>query len=685
MPLLEAVGLRSPQPQPKPVAEVPAKVKGRLDRGRKAMLKDAAIRRMCVRFERGETYWFIGARGQLSQQSTVTDLTTRDGKPPHRVRNKYNFIRPIVTAKVSASSQATPGFEVVPSTTDSARIGAARLAEKISLSGYDKWHLHSVDMDCSYNAIGGGGEGFAVPYFDPNVGPYTQKIDDETGEPLVDDAGQPVMIGEGEIKVIALCGNEVYWEPGQDFMDSRWHAIERAVPMEDIEEMPGFFGKPLKADAATSDIPTDVRPDNMAMKTEYFERPCPKYPEGRHLVIANGRQVVPERRYPLRNRKGVVIDEPVPHRLAWDIGGGKQRDFGLTWQLADAQRTAQDARNKAVEWKNRSLMPQWKAKTGSITTRPTDEPGSIMYYKGDEAPEQEIPQPIPDSLFKIADVAKDDMREIGFSTQLDAGPNVAARTVQAVVEQSALQWAQFLVSKADWWSRLMRHCLVLASCHYSEPRLMTFRGRDGWEHVQDFEGAQLMDEVDVRVFPHSLVSLTRDGVRDQLDWIATRFPGFLSPQEALAALQAGSIDRISQSYWLDVARANNAVQKIRDGSSMDMPVGGSSNPLTGQPEIGEDGQPVGIPMWMPGEQDNLQIWERVFGDWMKTDDYAAQTPEAQEQGRLVWNAIQALKTVKAQREAQQQNAMAEQLGMKNAAKPGDVKPLPDLPGPASQQ
>lgn len=663
------------------VTEVPAVIKTRMERGRKAMLKGAAIRRMCVRFERGESYHYLTSQGTLAEQATVTDPVSRNGKPPHRVRNKYNFIRPVVTSKVSASSQSTPGFEVVPSTTDAQRVGAAQMAQRIALAGYDKWRMHSVDIECTYNAIGGGGEGFAVPYFDPNVGPYHPKIDPETGERLIDPkTGQPVMQGEGEIKILVLSGNECYWEDGTDFMSSRWHAIETARNLDDLYELDGFFGDPLKPDATTSDIPTDVKPEGKAMCTEYFERPSPKCPDGRHLVIANGRQIVPERTYPLRKRDGSVIDEPVPHRLAWDLGDGKTRDYGLTYQLVDAQRTAQDARNKAVEWKNRGLMPQWTARQGTVLTRPTDEPGKIMYYKGDKAPEQETPQPIPDSLFKIGEVAKDDLREIGFATQLDAAPNVAARTVQAVVEQSQLQWAQFLVSKAEWWSRLMRHCLVLVTCHYTEPRLMTFKGRDGWEHIPDFQGASLMDEVDVRVFPHSLVTLTRDGVRDQLDWLIQRFPGFLTPQETLAALQAGSIDRITQTYWLDLARANNAVQKIRDGSASQMPTAGTINPLTGRTEVNPDtGQPDEIPMWMPSEQDNLDVWERVFGDWMKTDDFAQASSLAQQQARAVWDAIQSLKTVKAQRDAAQQNAMAAQIGLQNAATPPATKPLPSLP------
>jgi hypothetical protein len=38
------------------------------------------------------------------------------------------------------------------------------------------------------------------------------------------------------------------------------------------------------------------------MKTEYFERPCPKYPEGRYFCIANNRLVVPAQPLPAPRR-----------------------------------------------------------------------------------------------------------------------------------------------------------------------------------------------------------------------------------------------------------------------------------------------------------------------------------------------------------------------------------------------
>ena len=64
------------------------------------MKQDAAKRRLCIRFERGDTWWYIDERQRLNATQTVT-TAMGGGKPPHRIRNTFNFIRPIVEDKVS--------------------------------------------------------------------------------------------------------------------------------------------------------------------------------------------------------------------------------------------------------------------------------------------------------------------------------------------------------------------------------------------------------------------------------------------------------------------------------------------------------------------------------------------------------------------------------------------------------
>jgi hypothetical protein len=690
-------------------AEIPDKVSSRIQRGRQAMKRDSLKRRLCRKFLRSETYWFINDKQRMNFQQNLPAAAPGTGKPPQRIRNTYNFIKPIVMGKVSAGSQRIPGYEVVPSGTDSKRIHAARLSEKVAIFGYDKWNIRKVTVKVMTLAIGGGGEGFAMPYFDPNVGPFLIPAPGPDGMP----SGPP--IGQGEIKIKVYDGNQVFWESGMDFLDSSWWGVESAEPIDETMNLPGFFGEKLTPDASTSDIPNDRDADNqLCIVTRYYERPCPDYPNGRVLTMAAGRVIVDYRRvdpdaldpcepWPLVGPDGQAVDEPVLHRLTWDIDVERDRPLGLTWELIDPQRTLQDIWNKLLELKNRAMNARLLAERGSNVTPLTDEPGQVVEYSA-RGNAQNVPKfedvsnaiAIAQPLMNMFELMRDTMRELGYDTQLEAQANVAAKTLNAVIEQNAAKWQSFLGDAADWHSRLMRHCLTLVSHHYSEKRLLGIRGPFGPESIADFTGSDLMSEVDIRVLPGSLDYLTKDQVTQRVLAYADR--GWITPQQAMVAIASGNADLLIQPLELDIARIDRIIQKIMDGSVMEMPTrieiidvpvldeGGQPviDPATGAPQTKQE--PQEVPSWMPMDMvDDLSVWRSRLGDFMKTDTYTDLPREGQETAKLILQAIDDLQRKQAQRQVDQQNAMAEKLGMSNAAKPQQAKALPDQSQPAGEQ
>jgi hypothetical protein len=671
----------APRPAPKPL-ETPGDVKAKLDRGRKAMLRDAPKRRLCMRFRRGDTYWYIDDKNFLNVQSTVTSASGA-GKPPHRIRNKYDFIGPIVDAKVSAATRRIPSYETTPATTDPNAIGGAKLAEKVALYGYDKWRMSIVKEKVVDLAIGGGGVGYALPYFDPNVGPYT----------LVD--GQ--WVGRGEVKVLVLSGNQVYSEPGCDFEYSKWYAIERARPMDEVREIPGYTAATLSADASTSDIPTDRQTsDNLVMVTEYFERPCPRWPQGRTMVFAGGKPIVDYRRidptsqytwgpYPLVDTDGQILDEPLIHRLVYRHDPDTDTDLGLTWLLVDFQRTVQDCYNKLLEWKNRCLNPQMKAPVNSLIDRPSDEPGSVRYYRwqGPGSPEPEwenVPSGWAEPLFRILNQAVTDMRSVSADEDFNADPNVAAATIGAVNVQAQSRWEKFMTRVEEWDSRVMRHCLLLVARHYTEPRLLSIRGRWGQpQRIPDFLGDDLFGQTDIRVTPGSTTAKSRQQIQQELAWIQANWPGYLTPEVAIAALHNGTAEDLIRSADLDMSRVNGVIQDIIDGTVLDRPEWPQqiqvTDPQTGMPVT----QTMMVPTFMPTENDSIPIWKTMFGDWMKTTEFERLPPPMQDMANKVWQAIIGQEARKADQAVQAQQAQAMANGEQNAAK-ATVKGVPSQPG-----
>jgi hypothetical protein len=659
---------------------VPRSIEERLHRGRKWVAQDARKRRLCQLFLKGEAYFYLDNKGSLNYQETALGVQG-NRRPTHRVRNRYNFIRPMVDAKVSSSTTRVPGYEVNPSSTDAEDTEAASLAQKIVRQGYEKWYLREARVKATTLAIGGGGTAFALPYFDPMVGPFRQVAGDpETGE-----EGQTV--GEGEIKILLLNGNEVGCEPGVEFYHSRWYYVETARPIGEVREMAGFNGAKLTADASTADLPTDKPNEDMCMVTLYFERPCPKYPDGRMLTIAGGQQIVPEGPYPLM-AQGKVLDAPCIHRLSYRLDPDNERDLGLTWELIDFQRTLNDILNKCVEIKNRGLHLQMIAPEGSIRRARTDEPDAITYYLGTVAPQWErAPDPaILGQLLNIFDRVLSDMRYVAADTDVDVAPNVAAGAVSQVIQQAANRWSSFLGDLARWDSEVARHCLLLAQNHYTEERTLKIRGRLGWEPEASFRGADIMGQIDVTVNPATIETRSRQAILQQLAWIQANFPGYVRPEVAIEiAMNGASPESLIERFENDKARANMIIQKIRDGSIMAMPTRMEMGPGPVDPLTGAPGPPqmLEVPIWMPRPFDEVAVQKWVFEGWLKSSEAANLPPDQYEQAMLIYQGFQQLEAQQQAQAMAAQTAQAEELGASNAAKPQEAKALPSTPSPAA--
>lgn len=660
---------------PEPV-KIPKHVEDQLRRGRDAKNEGSSNRRLCWKFWRDEHFWYVNEKNVLSALATITHING-GGKPPHRARTTRNLLRRIVEDKVSNSTRRTPGYDIAPATTDPEDAAAAGFSSRVALAGYEKWGIRRARVKVVTSAIVADG-GFAMAYFDPNVGPFHE----------IDDPESPTgkrWVGEGEIKIATFDGDQVMWEQGCDFDDSPWWAIERARPISEVTAIPGYLGGKLTPDAETRDSATDRKTGDQVLVTEYFARPTAKEPQGAKLTIANGRVILEPEKYPCRNHKGEIQDEPILHRLSYTVDPGRDRDRGLVESLIDSQRTINDCWNKLIEWKNRCLNPQLLVPRGSNITRGTgDTPGAHIHYNpiGQAKPEWEQPPRIPQELFQLLQQAREDMMFIAAHAEVDIAPDVAARTAQTAIEQAQSSWAQFLTDLAAFDAGLMRHCLYLAARHYTEDRLMTIRGRFGWEPLPAFRGADLRGQSDVRVMPDSLEPITRQGRAQRAEFLVKNFPGQFTVEQAMAALDGGGADNLTRSYELDLARAHKVVNVLKAGPAQAMAMPKRWDAEAPDPQTGNPGTEV--PGWMPRRTDNTGVWRAVVGDFIKTDEYDSLPIESHQMFDLLLEALDDIDMRKAMREAQLQTQMAEQQGLQNAAKPqGGAKPLPSQPGDTS--
>jgi len=634
---------------------IPRDVDMRVERAKRTLAEIAPRNNECMEFWRGNQYIYRSKENYLVKQGTLIG----EGKPRHRVRTTRNLILPIVRHEVAYATQRVPSYQVAPAKNDPEIISAAAVAERVAAYGYTEWGIQQVTEEViTHSIVSHTGEGFAWPYFDTSVGPYV-----DTGEGSV---------GLGEIRIEVLGPNEVAWETGVSFDDSPWYVVRRAIPKEEVEGLPGFVGGKIVADAQADPILSDSGPD-LVLLTDYLERPSSTNPAGRRLTMANNRIILPPEEYPYTNAQGEVIDAPVLHKLSYILDPDSDRDIGLGPSFLDPQRTINDCTNKQLEWKNLALFPQMMSPAGSFPKkfRPTDVPGAHYVYNpvapGQEPKWRETPQ-IPRELSELKAEAISDMQRIASQQDIPHGVE-AGKAISVLIEKDQNARQSFLARLARFHSGLMKHCLNLVSVHYSEQRTLKVNGRNGWENIADFRGADLKGQIDVIVMPDSIEPRTRQALEQRVLSYADR--QWITPEKAMAAIEQGTAADLVDSYELDVARAHRVIQKIVAGPEIFL-----QDPLQPSP----DGTLGDVPSWMPRPFDNVPVHYSIFTDFAKTVEFERQDDDVKEAVYLYIQGLDYLKQQAMLEQQQQAAAQAQQLGMANATRPPGNAQQPSLPG-----
>ncbi|HEX7246413.1 MAG TPA: hypothetical protein VF245_12710 [Solirubrobacterales bacterium] len=679
-------------------------VKKKLERGRERLAQVAPRRKQAIEFARGNHYVSIDKTGlKLVEQSTVPRWAGGE-KPDHRVRRSHDLIGPILKGKVSGATQRIPGYEVVPSTSDPEDYAATRLSKKILVAGYEEpWGLKQAFRKFVWNALVTE-EAFIMPFWDATVGPF---IDTEEGP-----------IGMGEVRACVYSGLEVIWEPGVDFEDSRWFAIEHARPKDDVEAEEGFLGGEgsLNADADEhAMIAGREKPKggNLVMVTEYFERPSVKHPKGRRLTYANGREIFAPEDYPLEDAKGRVVDAPCLYRAVYSIDGSSDRHRGLVQSMIEIMRAYDYGANKAAEYLQLVLVPQIMAPEGAIKGEIDDEPGGqveidkeVWEETGGEGIKWRDMPSMPNEFGEVQDRAQ---AALGFVANDNAIPSQveSGKGIEAFRQKDAVAWQDFLEDLARVHASVGRDILCIIQRRYTEDRLFKFRGSTGWETMADFRGAQIREQTDVRVSSASFEARSRAEVQQQIMQIAGPeglFPGKFPAEVVLRALSTGDIDLLNEAYEADEARINFIIAQIRAGTFWDLPKRPvfpnedvpRINPRTGEPlwiEEPEYDEETGAPIpgtgkavqekyvegWMPRPFDNVPVWKLRLETFMKSDEWGHLPARDQMATMDVYRALIDLETRNAARAQELQTQRAEELGMQNAAAPQGGKQMPSQP------
>jgi hypothetical protein len=607
----------------------PADVRRRVERAARAIRAEEPIwhEALCF-FDNDQFVERSAVNGSLQRVETREGTV---GKPRWRSRMIRNRYTSAIEAEKAAAIARVPVPECSAPSGKPEAINASKYAERACLGAFQMLHLKTLALDTmtyTFNC----GAGYAWPYWNSNVGEFL--TDPVSGETL----------RTGEIDFWILAPDEVLWEPGVPFKKSRWYAVRKAQPVDEVMAREGYTGpKELAADAQPNlhEAGRSSVTDNLVFVYHYLERPSKEHKAGRWLQIAGGHEIAARQDYPCDK------DVPVIHELADIRRPHRDRPMGRGQLMIDIQRTYNRTINQIIAWKNLVLNPQMMAPRGSLRGQNTEEPGRVLEYRpiGGLEPKWREIQEIPIGLFRTLDQCILDWREVTGQHDLPSSIESGSAVV-AINERDMSRRRAFVEGLAEWYGDLFGHILYLMQRHYTEPRLLEFKSRFGRDSTRDFLGAKLMPGITVRVDPGTIEPRTRAAQEAKLVMYADK--GWLPAHQVMAALNSGNADSIIDEFELDVAKANREIQQL-------LALGRGEGP----------GALFAAPM------DNHQIHAEVLGAWMKTEDFEMQ-PELVKQAALAhYEQHQVEIQLAAFRAQLEQGVQAEALGRENATRPAD--------------
>jgi hypothetical protein len=436
--------------------------------------------------------------------------------PKNRLRLVDNRIQPIVRTEVAKMTKSRPSFVAAPRTADDSDARAAKLSE----FGLEyQWSYQRLTPKQRQALLWSRitGAGFWKICWDRGKGDEFEVVLGVDGEPLLDEYGAPVrrdsVEGEVEVKKLAV-GDihvelktpfEIYVDPlaTEDGLESARWVIEKAV------RSPSYLKERYKVDIEPdADAPQGITESRTASTGgregvnvyEYWSRPSPEEPRGKHVVWVKGQTLLNEDNpyddLPYVMFRGI----PVPGRF-WPDSVVSQLispQTELNKIISSIAENAQRIGNPAI-LKSRQANVEWTGAIGEEILFDDTMPNSVPQFL-------QVPE-IPGYVRERIDRIETSMREISGQHEITHGqvPTgvTAASAINLLQEQDDTRLGPDITDMEHSITLAGRMILKLMARYYTDERTMRIAGEDGRWDIESFRGSQLDGYQDVDVQPGS--------------------------------------------------------------------------------------------------------------------------------------------------------------------------------------
>lgn len=488
--------------------------------------------------------------------------------PPWRVRLVINLIRPTVRREIAKMTSQRPSFSVVPATNEDEDYYAARAAEQILESAYEDYKIGQINLSRSW-WLSICGTSFFKCYWNEKKKVPGRGQRDETGQPT--DA-------QGDICVENIIPFHIFvpdlMEQDIECQPYVFHVYTKSRTW--IEQ---YYGREIASKATVKATDGDLLEDS------FFDVSGIKQPvEDQYLCIEGwvkpgGHRLLPNGgMFTIVGDQLIQIQEQYPYShgeypfVKFDhIPSGQFYAHSTIEDLIAPQREYNRTRSQIIEAKNTMSKPKLVYEKGSVDpNKITSEPGQGIPYE----PGRNPPTPLPlinlptyvgEELVRL----RTDMDDISGQHEISRGntpPQVTAATAISYLQEQDDSMIGPTLNSVEWgFQKLGKLILCYVVDYWQEDRLIKVAGKNESFDALYFKGNSLRGNTDVRVQAGSALASSKAARQAFLMDLFKMGVFAQNPSEFLRILDLRGIDKVIESYQVDISQAQRENTKMKNG------------------------------------------------------------------------------------------------------------------------
>lgn len=436
--------------------------------------------------------------------------------PPWRVQLSDNQIPGIVTIGAAKLSSVRQLPRALPNTGEPEDELAAEAGTKVLEHWWNVDGMDAKELDANVQRIIFGTSFFHDVWDSTKVAKLPKPDwqnpvhDPDLGVPMPKITPVPAPVGDVTVEVLSVF--DVFPEPVEKWDEVSWVILARRKPLHWFRDTFKGVGRLVRKEQAGGDQdvfqslmpgspihetneapPGSAEADGMATLLVYYERPCPKWPEGRHWMLAGDVVLFNRNKLPLPHLEIPVVPfeyQRVPKRL-WAMGSVEQ--------VLGLQRELNRSQSNLAEMLRLYRSPKVLVNETAQMDRDawTSEAGEVVKWKGVVPPQVVPPVALANWLVEFPERMRSAIQQVSGQHEVTNASSPTGVTAGVAISMLQQQDQQRLgppnIYGKDALQTLALHVLKNIVTLYREPRLILTYGKDSANKFLALAGADIGD------------------------------------------------------------------------------------------------------------------------------------------------------------------------------------------------